>query len=603
MTHVADSAGPDSRGLGMALAAVLSAILLTPDVAVAQVHCQATVDTSDAALAARYAPVMRFAPNEPYFPTIPFFSAFDAFDNNENGLTDFEDVEEIAAFSESDTVHASWDVLNTWYVESLARLSPPKGTAPPVPPVPAMFYRVKSLSERERDDIWRYLKSDILALKRSRRSEWHDLDLEDKPFKVIQYYHYYVGDRGLVGHPEDIEFVFVYVPADPVLACRFRIVVGAGHTERVPNNVMVIGNQSIVGQADLARTDTLTDVIVELGGHSSAPDMPPYGQFQLGIDVNWQTTKSWGTRDIQAIAEMGYGGRYHDEMTAPRDSALHPVVLWPMDHSGAGRDGYALLPAPLFEELYDALPDAAVELTSDEWAVTIDTVAVLLDSIAALLGSDSLVGVGSLDSLAVRRMAAWNRAMISDPSEPEGGMLAPRRAQVWKHSIYTTDRSTLILKPHLFPPSMKSIDSAADLLRLISWGFTTWPGSGFQLEAGFVIPWFALPIRTRGFFEIQAGIGSAHDIDKTEFSLGLTYNSSYFQRASWYTTVTWLPDPDVTGSHFTVSAGPSFLLWSSAKKSLLGPVNILRISTGPRFRLSSGASSGVDWEFAFSFRQ
>jgi hypothetical protein len=472
-----------------------------------------------------------------------------------------------------------------------------------VAPVPAVYYRVKSLSEREHDDIWRYLQSDLLAWNRSSGSEWRTLDLEDKPFKVIEYYYYYVGDRGLVGHPEDIEFVFVYVPADPVLACRFRIVVGAGHTERVPNNVMVIGNQSIVGHADLARVDTLTDVIVELGGHSSAPDMPPYGQFQLGIDVNWQTTKSWGTRDIQAISEMGYGGQYRDEMTLSRDSALHPVVLWPRGSSRAGRNGYALLSAPLFEELFDALPDSAAELTSQEWTVTIDSVAALLDSIATLLGRDSLVGVGSLDSLSVQRMAAWNRAMISDPSEPEGGMLAPHRAQVWKHSMYTTDRSTLILKPHLFPPSMKSIDRAADVLRLISWGFTAWPGSGYQLEAGLVIPWLSLPIPVRGFFEIQAGIGTAEDIEGTEFSLGLTYFSSYFQRVSWYTTVTWLPDPDVTGSHFTVAGGPSLLLWGSTKKSLLGPVNVLRLSTGPRFRLTSGANSRVDWEFSFSFRQ
>jgi hypothetical protein len=77
MTSVTDAGGPDSRRLGLALAAVLFAMLLVPNLAVAQAHCEATVDTSDAALAARYASVLRFAPNEPYFPTIPFFSAFD----------------------------------------------------------------------------------------------------------------------------------------------------------------------------------------------------------------------------------------------------------------------------------------------------------------------------------------------------------------------------------------------------------------------------------------------------------------------------------------------------------------------------------------------
>lgn len=65
-----------------------------------------------------------------------------------------------------------------------------------------------------------------------------------------------------------------------------------------------------------------------------------------------------------------------------------------------------------------------------------------------------------------------------------------------------------------------------------------------------------------------------------------------------------LPDDSITNSHFTVSAGPSFLLWMRGQKSLLGPLNVLRFSTGPRFRLSSGSGgSGVDWEFKFSFRQ
>ncbi len=193
--------------------------------------------------------------------------------------------------------------------------------------------------------------------------------------------------------------------------------------------------------------------------------------------------------------------------------------------------------------------------------------------------------------------------MVSDPSLPEGGELSPGRMQVWEHWHYTHDPS-YIFKSHLFPPSIKSIHRRKDVLRLITWGYSTWPGSGHQLEAGFIIPWWSLPIPVRGFLELQAGIGASHDLDKTEFSLGLTYLSSYFQRVSWYMTVSWLPDPDVTGSHFTVVAGPSFLLWGSTKKTLLGPINILRFSTGPRFRISSSSdNSGVDWEFTFAFRQ
>jgi hypothetical protein len=174
--------------------------------------------------------------------------------------------------------------------------------------------------------------------------------------------------------------------------------------------------------------------------------------------------------------------------------------------------------------------------------------------------------------------------------------------QVWKHWQYT-HQSTYIFKPHLFPPSVKSIERPTDILRLISWGYTTWPGAGHRWAAGFVIPWIETPIEVRGFLELQAGVNTTTDLDATEFSMKLTYFNSYFQRVSWYTSVAWIPDPTFTGAHFTVAAGPSFLLWTRPSKSLLGPVNVLRLSTGPRFKIGGTGSSGVDWEFAFSFRQ
>lgn len=578
--------------------AQISAVI-SPALAAAQEHCRPSSQASDAVLGARYAPILRFAPGEPYFPTIPFFHAFDSADNNGNGLTDLEDPDEIAPLGPDDSVRAAWERTREWYDEELRRGSPDLQDAPPTAPLPAVFYRVRDLSRREHGDLWRYLRTDLLEWDRSGESEWRTLGLQTEPFKVIEYY---VRDRGLVGHPHDIEFVFVFLPADPALACQFRVVVGAGHTERVPNNVLVLGNQSVLNHTDLARRDTLTNVIVELGGHSSAPDMPPYGHFMFGIDVNWKIAKSWGTRDVQAISQLGFQGEYRAEMTLPRDSAYFPVVLWPRGASKSGQE-YALIPASLFESIHHLL-DTEAHRSQEQWAGSIAAIASALDSVGTLLGRD-ITGLDGLDSALVRRMSVWNHATISDPNRPEGGELAPHRAQVWEHWQYTTDRSTLILKPHLFPPSMASIRTPSDVLRLITWGYSVWPGSGHEFDVGLIVPWFHLPIPVRGFVELQAGIGTDTDFDETEFSLEVTYVSSYFQRAAWYTTVSWIPDPGVTGSHFTVGAGPSLLLWSSPNKSLLGPINILRLSTGPRFRLSSGATNapGVDWEFTLSFRQ
>ncbi len=586
------------RVLSVPLALLVGSVA-APGPAQAQDHCLATTDISDAALAARYAPVVYFAPSEPDFPTVPFFYAMDGVDNDGDGEIDFDDPDEIVSYLPGDTL-PSWKILSDWYDEEFSRLSPDRHNRTPVAPLPAVHYRVKTLSQNEQDAMRRFLKLDIMMWSRAAKSDVAKYDLLTKPFKVIEYYFYYVRDRGLVGHPQDIEFVFVFVPADPTDACQGRVIVGAGHTDRVPNNVLVLTNNLVLGLEDMARQDTLTGVLSELGGHSSSPDVAPFGRFRLGVDVNWQANKTWGTRDVQSLAQMGYGGAYRPDMTLPRGPEQYSVTLWPAGAQYDYGQDYALIPAPLFEELYDVLGAVAAGRTSAAEAV--DAVKALLDEIATVMGADRFIGVENLDVAAVERMTGWTKPMIAPPG-PEGGVIPTHRGQVWQHSVYEGEAS-VIFKSNLFPPTMSSVEKTQDLLRLVSWGFSTWPGNAHQFQIGMVIPWIELPFNTRGFMDLQAGIVGSDDLDNATFSLNLSYYNSYFQRVTFYSTVAWLPNDEVTGSHFTVSVGPSLLLWMKSNKSLLGPVNVVRFSTGPRFRLSSGSnSSGVDWEFKFSFRQ
>ena len=569
---------------------------------VAQVQCLPGADTSAAALATRYAPVLRFAPGEQYFPTVPFFTAFDDRDNNGNRLVDFEDLDEVAPFSPMDTVHASWDRVDSLYEAAMAETSPPLALGPPVAPIPAVFYRVVDLTEERQDAMRRFLKKDILAWDRAEKARLGIPGLLTQPFRVIEYYFYYLRDKGLIGHPQDIEYAYVFVPADPALACKFRIIVGNGHTKWVPNNTLVLTNEFVLGLRDLARYDTLTSLIPELGGHSTAPDVPPYGQFRLGIDVNWETTKAWGIRDVQSLAQMGYGGTYRPDMTLPRDTTDHPVYLWPRGAVFDYGQRYALVPAALFARLYAELDAATVGQTPEQWRGTIAEVRALLDSIAGVMGRPKFAGVEALDSTTVRRMASWNRPMVA-PETIGGSEISPERGEVWEHWTYTAPPS-VVFKSYLYPPSMKSVEGPKDILRLVSWGVTEWPGNSRQFQVGFVVPWFYLPFETRGFLDLQVGLIATEDFTDREFALDLSYYSSYFQHVSWYTSAAWIPDGSITGSHFTASVGPSFLLWMRVDKPLLGPINVFRFSTGPRFRLSGPSSTaGVDWEFKFSFRQ
>jgi hypothetical protein len=314
-------------------------------------------------LAKRFAPILRFAPGERYFPTLPFFTAFDP------------DSFVVARLSDS-----TQERYRAWVrppIESNLKYLSPQGVPPPdtlllrpqqlvslsflrdrylerlsqaaqgsphevKPPHPVVLYRVCDLADRGASPdgkhgwggqarvLWSYLRSDPQSWDRFGLDTLSAV-VDGRPvllktvdeFRVVQYYFYYMADWGLQGHAEDIEFVFVFVPRNAAIARRFRIVVGAGHDPPAPNNVMVF----LGPEAD--RTKHLNqNVLVELGGHSSAPDLPPFGQFSAGLDVNWHIDDVWGTRDEQASGGISFAGRYEGVMTYPRDPQ-DAVTLFP----------------------------------------------------------------------------------------------------------------------------------------------------------------------------------------------------------------------------------------------------------------------------------
>ena len=159
---------------------------------------------SDSALAFRYAPILSYALGERYFPTIPFFTAFDGVDNNSNGLRDFTDIEEVNPSVQDG--HLSWEALDTFYLRRSEQLSNAAYLDQH-----ALLYRVRTLTHGQERELRRFLLSDEQAWRRFRRVADEEL-WKSFHFRVIEYYRYYIRDEGLEGHPEDIEFVFVFVP-------------------------------------------------------------------------------------------------------------------------------------------------------------------------------------------------------------------------------------------------------------------------------------------------------------------------------------------------------------------------------------------------------
>jgi hypothetical protein len=290
--------------------------------------------------------VLSFGPGERFFPTIPFFSAFDG-----EGR-DFRDPWEVAPYlKDRDSAYVSWNDLLALYhpappVPADSARAPDHGTMEFALKRVVVLYRICSLSADQSGKIVRFLRSDEQAFERfedvkplyatlgldpksakqeaKARGTKPDPSLVEPQFDVIQYFLYYLADKGLLGHPNDIELVSVFLPRNRALWDRFRIVVGSGHTSRTPNNVLVLSSFHR-GEPTL---DT-TFVMVELGGHSSAPDHRPYGKFTPGLDANWHAYDVWGTRDAQAASGVGYLGRYEQAMTFDRDRGTVGTYVYP----------------------------------------------------------------------------------------------------------------------------------------------------------------------------------------------------------------------------------------------------------------------------------
>lgn len=364
----------------------------------------------DEALAYRYAPVLHFAPQERFFPILPFFSAFLRLsDTTSPWLTPALAGDTATMDSGRDTLilwnalareydslqmrdrdmrrdSALLTVINLDSLDAALKRLPDTAAAGPVlnqvrqaalparrtaaeqlsqaewaPKVAALFYRVHHLTIGESRRVWARLRSDFQL--------WDRLNLPDEirtaaaeddtlPKLVsLEYYAYYIRDLGLTGHAQDLEKFFVLIPED---GTPVQIMIGAAHSIVTPNNVVILARQR--RQGSLLYTP---HALVEFGGHSFSPDVPPLGLFTPGWDINWRASeRSWGVRDIQAVLGTGFSGDYKTQYTLPRTDSIG-VTLSPLAPGASfadtlhqrpeGERSYALLPIGPYRRLFEAL--------------------------------------------------------------------------------------------------------------------------------------------------------------------------------------------------------------------------------------------------------
>jgi hypothetical protein len=474
--------------------------------------------TPDSTVAQRYAPIFHFAPGEQWFPVLPFFSAFD---------TDFRDTAAIAPLIPGGAAAAGivpgrmgpsyldMDSIDTTYRRYTGSHTAPKNAA--------IRYRVRCLDKREVKRLESGLFRDRQASRRYRLDRFRRLFDYDRGrgFLVLEYYLYYLHDTGLTGHQHDTEKVYIFVPTDPASADSFRVVVGAGHSPVTPNNILVLTDTVALGEQH-------THVLVELGGHSSSPDLPPYGDIRRGWDVNWFLGQDvWGTRDVQSVAGTGFLGDYDNWKTIPRSNpysvALAPSqeMVTPHVKSGLVSAVYTLYPDTLLRAFYISAIDS-----------TFDTAR--LESLAgeirrrqlATFNESPTVPTIHIDTATQRLLQRWTKQVYSHKTGKKGDPLVARN---WPDTLghggdqdYKAD-PTDVLKTFLYSGRFElgpELTVVPFFLPAAAFTITTPSVAGLHLPGSFTL--------RMSYASVPGEEGSG------SFLCGLTYDARSYRTFSWY---------------------------------------------------------------------
>lgn len=564
-------------------------------------------------LARQHAPFLWFSPGEDYFPTVPFFPAFDTVAPRAPGLVGLRDPRRIVTthlhlppelrpdpltlrdphLRIVDTTRfyrGDWNHLDSAYAK--------RRRGPVTPPHSiAVFYRLRCLDRSATETLWSFLRNDTQAWWRSKVWQLYDRGLRDARFLSIEYYFYYVRDVGLRGHPGDVEKLAILRPINPpaserggrppldsLLLDSLRVIIGAGHGFTTPNNILV--------EVGPSRDGSLRDgyahphVLVELGGHSVAPDKsPPDGRFNVGWDINWHVSSEvWGVRDVQGLSGTGYVGAYRDWMTLPR-YAGNSVRLSPrfapaqtLDEATArrrdsvavadeeqrtwqaaprrevtvprrapadsARGDYLLLPVGPFDRLFRLLVEdtlaGGVGRSADAGHLrTHERIrAVVDDEIRPLLEDWRFTGFEGIpqDSIdaAIHLMHYWTRPLDAGHRE-----VPLYRMHFWEDFEYRNS-PTFLLKSYLHRPTQNGLRRfPADFLALLTGNVDFHLGSdgGKQLQLGILYPAGARALmEIPGVVELQVGFYGREAIDfgRGRLSLSLLYDRHYRRFLSWY---------------------------------------------------------------------
>ncbi|GJM43266.1 MAG: hypothetical protein DHS20C21_01080 [Gemmatimonadota bacterium] len=542
-------------------------------------------------LAHCYAPVLLFAPGEEYLPTLPFFLALDGVDNDGDGLLDFSDPSEVAPGpndvmtarywldiraeqvefvedpdADSPGEHAVWNHMDAAYRD----LYPFEKASNAV-----VFWTMQRTAGAP---IWEALKTDPQFWRRL-DPLIRDQESPNDEFWVIEYYLYYVRDRGITGHPHDIERVLVLVHESEGIF----IVVGSAHDAQEPNNVSIAAlpapSEELLeflaedGYPDLINTPNAAIehriwVMVELGGHAMCPDMNKNASFDVGIDVSWHTEHMWGVRDVVSVTGEGATANYSSMMTFDRKAEERigpPSFQGGYGIEAEGQFNYSLVSLERYKTVLGELANART-VSGPYLRVLLQGAGLSADVLNRSIPDD-------LGSDAVRRLSLWtadtlemNETLFSAHARRPGQRAdraslkvrdthARARHLPYEHA-WRRQKPEAAFNTNLFPNRTLGLAIDASLTAVSD--EATYGG---DVRIGTPLARIA-PIRLAGVLELLVGVEQPIG----DYRISITYGASGVHRWSWFFGIGW-----------TVNRSPAFVstgLWVRIRRWHVPPVRI-----------------------------
>ncbi len=185
------------------------------------------------------------------------------------------------------------------------------------PPAPRQLSRRDDARVQQPQNVW--------------STSSNDLPLGELDYIYITFFFYYPEDRGVGGHPHDLEALEVRVRMRH--ACRMSVTRDnvprpkrsptdqcwpAAQLESVSGSAHGVGWYTNTLQV-LSTRDTVLPLValVEENKHATSPDRDGDGTYMPHYDVNRQSNDAWGIRDVAGTGKLG-GSTFSAELSRTR---------------------------------------------------------------------------------------------------------------------------------------------------------------------------------------------------------------------------------------------------------------------------------------------